>query len=575
MDRNQTYMVLASIGIVVLAWAAAPLLAPRLQPGPPLSQAALGLDAPQALARTTEFVTRNPRRVMGSLESRQSSGYIQQYLRGLGYEVNYLHFEDVIAGRKQVGRNVLALKPGRDRRIVAVMAHYDTAATTLQGAMDDGSGVGVLLELARVFASTPTNHSLLFVASDGEEWGMLGAADFAQNYPEKESLTAVLSLDYVAVGTLAALQLDTSGQFGGYTAPWLRDIARRAIRAENLPIAEPAGVEEHLERALLLSWTDQGPLLAAGIEALNLGSVSQDKVREHAVYHSSNDTADNLRVDSFASFGRTAERILRTLDETQAPPDQSPEYFRIKDGAFLPGAAVGLLHLLTFVPLAVALAFYGRNYGRHVTFRAVQREGLTSVATLLPFLLFYWAILLSRGLRLLPRYAVYPATPKDPLLDHPHWGVLAGIAALAAAAAVVLYFGVRYVNRSLPRPDFHLSKLILLAFLLAVSAGALVYNSYWAVSFVALPAWFWAIAGPADSTGGRAANRLWIAAAGIVYYLASAAYAARLGLGWKLLWYEVLALSTGMFHFTGYLLAALVCALGLRFIAIQSLPRSG
>ena len=241
MDRNQTYIVLVSIGIVVLAWAVAPLLGARLQPGPPLSHAALGFDPAQALARTTEFVTRNPLRVMGSLESRQSSGYIQQYLKSLGYDVNYLHFESVIADRKNVGRNVLALKPGQDRRILAVMAHYDTAGTTVQGAMDNGSGVGVLLELARVFATTATNHSLLFVASDGEEWGMLGASDFAQNYPEKERVVAVLSLDYVAVGSLAELQLATSGQFRGYTAPWLRDIARRAIRSENITVAEPSG----------------------------------------------------------------------------------------------------------------------------------------------------------------------------------------------------------------------------------------------------------------------------------------------------------------------------------------------
>ncbi len=575
MDRNQNYLVLASIGVVVLAWAAAPLLAPRLPVGPPLSQAALVFDASQAFARTSEFVTRNPRRVMGSLESRQSSGYIQQCLRALGYDVNYLHFEDVIAGRKQVGRNVLALKPGRDRRIVAVVAHYDTTATTVQGAMDNGSGVGVLLELARVFASTPTNHGILFVATDGEEWGMLGAADFARHYPGKENIAAALSLDYVAVGALAELQLATSGQFRGYTAPWLRDVARRAIRAENLAVAEPAGVEEHLERAFLLSWADQGPLLAEGIQAINLGSASEDRAREYAVYHSANDRIDNLRPESFSAFGRAAERILRTLDEVQEPPSQPPEYFRVREGVFLSGGVVGFLHLLAFVPLGVALACCALNHGRHVTLRVVQREVLTTFATLLPFLLFYWTILASRGLRLLPRYALYPAAPKDPILEHPHWGVLAGGVALAAAAAVALYFGLRYLTRSLPRPDFHLAKLILLALFLVVCLGALSYNAYWAASFVLLPAWFWAITGPGDSPGGRAANRIWIASAGIVYYLVSVDYAVRFGLGWKLVWYEVLALSTGMFSLTGYLLGALVCTLGIRFIVIQSLPRSG
>ena len=575
MERNQSYIVLAVIGVVVLAWAVAPLLGTRPQPGTPLSPAALGFSAAEALARTTEFVTRNPRRVMGSLESRQSSGYIQQYLKGLGYEVNYIHFESVVAGRKQVGRNVLALKPGKDRRIVVVMAHYDTAGTTVQGAMDDGSGVGALLELARVFATTPTNHDVLFVASDGEEWGMLGAGDFARNYSERERVAAVLSLDYVAVGALSNLELCTSGQFRGYTAPWLRDVARRAIRAENMAVAEPFGSQEHLDRALLISWTDQGPLLAAGIQAINLGSGSADGSRERAVYHSPYDTVENLRAESFAVYGKTAERIVRTLDDVPVPPEQPDTIFRIRQGVDLNGGAVAFLHLITFLPPAVAAAFLVMNYGRHATLRNVWREVLAFAGTVVPFLTFYCAIFISRGLRLIPRYALYPAPPKDPVLDHPSWGALALTVGLAAAAAVGVYFGLRYLHGALPRPDFHISKMVLLLLLLASVLAALAYNSYWAVSFAALPSWLWALTGPGDSPGARAANRIWIAAAGIVYYLLSASYAARLGLGWKLLWYEILALSTGMFHFTGYLLAAILFALGIRFLVIQSYPRSG
>jgi hypothetical protein len=204
--------------------------------------------------------------------------------------------------------------------------------------MDDGSGIGVLLELARVFATVPTNHGILFVASDGEEWGMLGAADFAQQYSARDRVKAALSLDYVAPGELEELQLATVGQYRGYAAPWLRDVARRAIRAGNIPAAEPFGVEEHLERALLLSWTDQGPLLASGIEAINLGSGSGDRAREWAVYHSADDTAGNLRVESFAVYGQAAERILRTLDDMAAPPDESGTSFRIRPDVFLPGA---------------------------------------------------------------------------------------------------------------------------------------------------------------------------------------------------------------------------------------------
>jgi hypothetical protein len=574
MERNQIYIVLSCIGIVILAWAVAPLLGSRLQPGVPLSSSGLGFDPVQALARTTEFVTRNPRRVMGSLESRQSSGYIQQYLKGLGYDVNYLHFESVIAGRRQVGRNIFALKPGKDSRIVALIAHYDTAPTTLQGAMDNGSGVGVLLEIARVFSTTPTNHSLLFVASDGEEWGMLGAGDFARNYPERERIAAVLSLDYVAAGTLAGLELETAGQFRGYTSPWLRDIARRAVRAGNMTVFEPSGIQEHLDRTLLVSGCDQGPFLAEGIDAINLGSRSEDGSLERSAYHSAYDTVDNLRVESFASYGRTAERIVRTLDELPSPPDQPGSYLRFSEHTFLAGGLVRALHVVTFLPLLAAAVILALNYGRHAGPRNVVRELAAFALTLIPFLVCYYAISVAAIFRLLPRYALYPATPKDPVLDHPSWGALFLILGAGTAAGVCLYFAWRFWRRSFPRPEFNVSKLILLSLMMVGVVLALAYNSYWAVSFLALPAWLWAITGPGDLTGARAANRVWIAAAGIVYYLVSVAYASRLGLGWKLVWYEMIALNTGMFSLAGFMLGAACAALGIRFLVIQSHTRS-
>jgi hypothetical protein len=568
MDRKQTAIAFALMGIALLGWTLAPFFggAPSL---PALAESPLLFDAARAHALTKEFVTRFPRRVFGSLEARQSTGYIQQYLKALGYEMSYTHFEQPIAGRRQVGRNVLALRRGPNSRTTMVVAHYDTAPTTVQGAMDNGSGVGVLLELARVFSGEPIRNSILFVASDGEEWGMLGTGDLAASYPERGRIAAVLSLDCVAIGELASIDLGTDGQMAGYSPGWLRELLRRSVRFEKLEVSEPAGLREHLDRAFLISGTDQGPFLAQGIPAINLGSRSRDARREWEVWHSPADTAENLRQTSIDAYGRVAERALRTLDRLQETPPSKDE-FRFTGSGMVSGRAMNFLHLLAFLPSAAALWFHVANHRRYLSGGRLRRELLAYAGTVLPFLAFYYFITLVYRMRLLPRYPLYPATAKSPVLSDPNWGVLSTLLGLALAVAVACYFIVRTLNRSLPRPDFHVSKLVLLLILAVVALLAFLHNPYWAVSFLVLPAWIWALVDRADGTGPRAANCIWILAAGVVYYMVTAAYAARLGLGWNFIWYEVLAVSTGLFTLPGYMLASAAFALAIRFLAIHA-----
>jgi hypothetical protein len=85
-----------------------------------------------------------------------------------------------------------------------------------------------------------------------------------------------------------------------------------------------------------------------------------------------------------------------------------------------------------------------------------------------------------------------------------------------------------------------------------------------------LPAWVWALVGWDRALSKRMRNWIWLLAAGIPYYAALWVYASRLEMGCNFIWYQVLALSTGMFSTAGYFLAAVAIALGIRFLAIQS-----
>jgi len=105
--------------------------------------------------------------------------------------------------------NVVAELPGsmpsaRHRRYY-VIGHYDSratealdAASDAPGANDDASGVAVVMELARVMSRHRYDATIVFMATAGEEQGLLGAKLHAQAARARgDDIRAVLSNDIV------------------------------------------------------------------------------------------------------------------------------------------------------------------------------------------------------------------------------------------------------------------------------------------------------------------------------------------------------------------------------------------
>ncbi|MGN9906887.1 M28 family peptidase [Phytohabitans sp. LJ34] len=87
--------------------------------------------------------------------------------------------------------NVLATLRGTvsPERVYVISGHYDSrvsdvlnATADSPGANDDASGVAVVMELARLFATRPTAATLVFTAVAGEEQGLFGSAFQARQY---------------------------------------------------------------------------------------------------------------------------------------------------------------------------------------------------------------------------------------------------------------------------------------------------------------------------------------------------------------------------------------------------------
>lgn len=103
--------------------------------------------------------------------------------------------------------NVVATLPGKGsgNGIIVVMAHYDNRPpddtdgfSRATGANDNGSGIALLLETARVMSSRDWNQTVVFLATTAEEQGSFGARYFAENaFLDGKNIIATLNYDAV------------------------------------------------------------------------------------------------------------------------------------------------------------------------------------------------------------------------------------------------------------------------------------------------------------------------------------------------------------------------------------------
>jgi len=112
--------------------------------------------------------------------------------------------------------NVVGRMPGRfsDGRAVIVMAHYDHLGICepegapdriCNGAVDNASGVAALIAVAEQVAKMRPDRGVWFVATSGEEWGLLGAKAFAARPPVAlEKIIAGFNLDTIAIASKGA-----------------------------------------------------------------------------------------------------------------------------------------------------------------------------------------------------------------------------------------------------------------------------------------------------------------------------------------------------------------------------------
>lgn len=238
--------------------------------------------------------------------------------------------------------NVVGRVAGRGRRAaehVIFTAHWDhlgrcapgEADAICNGAVDNASGVAGLIELARAFARGPRpGRSILFVATTGEEAGLLGA----RWYVDHPAVPLAATVGGLNLDTIAAGPPDAPVSILGEGLTGFDPLIAAAAAAQGRVVVTNPAVQPFLQRSDTSAFVGAGvPLLAAtsifGAPGAPAG-VFADFMRER--YHKPGDswsaavdlTGAARDVDLAYRFGRALADASKRPGWMTPPPMPTP-----------------------------------------------------------------------------------------------------------------------------------------------------------------------------------------------------------------------------------------------------------
>jgi hypothetical protein len=273
-------------------------------------------DGGAAMSLSGELSRLYPDRAPGTAGSLGATRWLIDKMRLYGFKPQVDGFDATIPGRGRVLlRNVLFTAGPQDADAIVVMAHRDDSGLGA-GANDNASGTAALIELARGYA-TPTGtatqpvgpqHRLIFLSTDGGAFGGLGAARFAQHYPDRNRVLAVVNLD--SIGGKGKPRLEVTADQPRSPAPVLvESAAARITEQSGTPPGRTSALGQLTDLAFPFSLYEQAPLVGRGIPAITITTSGN---RPPASF---GDTPERLHRKQVTDIGRASQTLLGSLDE--------------------------------------------------------------------------------------------------------------------------------------------------------------------------------------------------------------------------------------------------------------------
>ncbi|UCF49084.1 MAG: M28 family peptidase [Thermoplasmatales archaeon] len=259
-----------------------------------------------------EDITEFGPRPTGSPACEQAGEYIYNEFESYGLEARY----DDWTYSSYSGNNIEGTRYGIDEtsdEIYIILAHYDSVSSS-PGADDDGSGTAAVLAAAKLLSQYEFNHTVRFLAVDGEEQGLLGSYEYAEEaFNNGDNIVAVLNGDMIGY---AENPTDASyiKIYEDSASEWITDITEEMSQIYNdylgLTIV-PSGVAYNSDHA---SFWD-----------FDYNAIMYHEYNFNSYYHSSQDIIENMDINYSTRVSKLMLATLSELAEVQIvnlPPDK-------------------------------------------------------------------------------------------------------------------------------------------------------------------------------------------------------------------------------------------------------------
>jgi hypothetical protein len=314
-------------------------------PQPLPEQAPLSVFSAQRAIKHLAAISRAPHPIHSS-EHDAVRDYIVRTLQDLGFTPQIQKFADVHASDQAVGplENIMCRLPGSTReKAVLLVAHYDSVRAG-PGASDDGVAVAAFLESARILKSLPQlKRDVIFLFTDGEEPGLLGARAFVAEHPWVHDVAFVLNFE--ARGNSGpSIMFETTDENG-----WL--ISNFGQSASH-PVANSITYEIYKR---LPNDTDLTVFRHAGYSGLNFAFIGGLEY-----YHTPNDSIQNVDLGSLQHHGDYVLELTKQFGNAASDDPKQPNvaYFDVLGWVLVRYGQSTAIFLLGLTSVLVAVMAY-------------------------------------------------------------------------------------------------------------------------------------------------------------------------------------------------------------------------
>jgi aminopeptidase YwaD len=283
----------------------------------PKIQTIVDLVSKDSLKSHIEKLTTYQSRYVTNLGKDSARNWIKSKLESYGYTVTLQKFS---TSQQTDGYNIIVNTSNFDttKSHIILDAHYDSRESSsphnvAPGASDNGSGVSILIETARIFKDLDFSRQIRYVFFDAEEIGLEGSKYYAQNAKtNNHKIDFVFNIDMVG-GQIAYESThgskqkivceedqDKMGNVNTSNTAESKELNKELVSAVNLY----SNIEPKVDYAFS---SDYEEFEHQGFVIIGL---YEDKGQNSPHYHQSTDLISNMNFDFFHEVSKSAIAFL-------------------------------------------------------------------------------------------------------------------------------------------------------------------------------------------------------------------------------------------------------------------------